>query len=58
MATCKSCGTEDVELVSVKISGKTKRLCEDCVDRLREEAEVAEASETVVQGMMGFRGRR
>jgi len=58
VATCKSCGTEDVELVSVKISGKTKRLCEDCVDRLREEAEVAEASETVVQGMMGFRGRR
>ncbi len=58
MATCKSCGTEDVELVSVKVAGKTKRLCEDCADRLREEAEVAEASETVVQGMMGFRGRR
>jgi len=33
-------------------------LCEDCADRAREEAEVAEASESVVQNMMEFKGRR
>ncbi len=58
MAICKSCGDEADALVSVKVGGKTKKLCEDCADRAREEAEVAEQSETVVQNMMGFKGRR
>jgi hypothetical protein len=58
MPTCKECDNEVDALVSVKIAGKTKKLCEDCADRAREEAEVAEASESVVQGMMGFKGRR
>jgi hypothetical protein len=58
MAVCKECDNEVDKLVSVKIQGKTKKLCEDCADRAREEAEVAEASESVVQGMMGFKGRR
>jgi hypothetical protein len=58
MPTCKSCGDEVDELVSVKVGGKTKKLCEDCADRAREEAEVAEASEGAVQNMMGFKGRR
>jgi ribosome-binding protein aMBF1 (putative translation factor) len=58
MPTCKSCGDEVDSLVTVKVDGKTKKLCEDCADRAREEAEVAEASESVVQNMMGFKGRR
>lgn len=58
MAVCKGCGEEVDSLVSVKVSGKTKKLCEDCADRAREESEVAEESERVVQGMMGFKGRR
>jgi len=58
MATCKACGDEVDELVSVKVAGKVKKLCEDCADRAREQAEVAEASEGVVQDMMGFKGRR
>ncbi len=58
MAVCKACGEEAEALVSVKVDGKTKKLCEDCADRAREAAEVAEASESVVQGMMGFKGRR
>lgn len=58
MATCKQCGDEVDSLVSVKVSGKAKKMCEDCADRLREEGEIAEASESVVQGMMGFKGRR
>jgi ribosome-binding protein aMBF1 (putative translation factor) len=58
MATCKECGDEVDALVPVKVAGKTKKLCEDCADRAREQAEVAEQSEAVVQNMMGFKGRR
>lgn len=58
MPVCKECGDEVDELVRVKIGGRTRKLCEDCADRAREEAEIAEASEGVVQDMMGFRGRR
>lgn len=58
MATCKSCGEDVEQLVTVNVAGKARKLCEDCADRAREEAEVAEASESVVQDMMGFKGRR
>jgi len=58
MPTCKGCDEEVDKVVSVKVDGKAKKLCEDCADREREKQEVAEASEAVVQGMMGFKGRR
>lgn len=58
MAVCKGCGEEAETLVSVKVAGKSKKLCEDCADRAREEGEIAEASEGVIQGMMGYKGRR
>jgi len=58
MPTCKECEDEVDKLVSVKVDGKSRKVCEDCADRMREQAEVAEASESVVQGMMGFKGRR
>ncbi len=58
MATCKECGNEADELKTVKVAGKKKKMCEDCADRVRENAEIAEESESVVQNMMGFKGRR
>jgi hypothetical protein len=58
MPVCRGCGEQVDELVSVKLDGRAKKLCEDCADRAREEYEVAEQSESVVQGMMGFKGRR
>jgi ribosome-binding protein aMBF1 (putative translation factor) len=58
MATCKECGDEADSLVTVKVGGKPRKVCEDCADRAREQAEVAEESEAVVQSMMGFKGRR
>ena len=58
MPTCKECDSEVDKLVSVKQGGKAKKMCEDCADRARENAEIAEESESVVQGMMGFKGRR
>ena len=57
MPLCRGCDEEVDKLVSVKIEGKVKKLCEDCADRAREEAEVAEASEAVVQNMMGYKGK-
>jgi ribosome-binding protein aMBF1 (putative translation factor) len=58
MATCKGCGDEVDELVSVKVDGKTKKLCEDCADSAREQAAVAEESEAVVRKMMEYKGKR
>ena len=58
MPTCKGCGDEVDELQSVKVDGKAKKLCEDCADHAREQGEVAQQSEAVVQNMMGFKGRR
>lgn len=58
MPICKECEDEVDELVAVKVGGRKKKLCEDCAERLQEEAAIAEESESVVQNMMGFKGRR
>jgi hypothetical protein len=58
MATCRECNDEVAKLVTVKVGGKARKVCQDCRDRLREEGEIAEASEGVIQGMMGYKGRR
>ena len=58
MATCRECENEVEKLVSVKVDGKAKKMCDDCADRVREQADIAEESESVVQNMMGFKGRR
>jgi ribosome-binding protein aMBF1 (putative translation factor) len=58
MATCRECDDEVETLVTLKVDGKARKVCEDCADRLREQAEIAEESESVVQNMMGFKGRR
>ena len=58
MPICRECKDEVDRLVSVKVAGKAVKLCADCADRAREGAEVAEASEGVIQGMMGYTGRR
>jgi ribosome-binding protein aMBF1 (putative translation factor) len=58
MPLCKLCENEVDSLVSIKVEGKSKKMCEDCADRAREELEIAEGSEAVVQQMMGFKGRR
>ncbi|MFC1641500.1 hypothetical protein ACFL5O_02250 [Myxococcota bacterium] len=58
MPVCRSCGDDVEELVTVRVNGKNKKLCENCADEAREHAEVAEESEAVVQKMMDFQGRR
>ena len=58
MATCRECNDDVTKLVTVKVGGKPRKVCEDCADRLREEGEIAEASEGVIRGMMEYKGRR
>ncbi len=58
MPTCKACGEEVDELVTVRVDGKTKKLCEDCADEASAGEAIAEESEAAVQQMMGFKGRR
>ena len=58
MPTCHECKDDVDKLVSVKVAGKARKVCADCADRLREADEIAEASEGVIQGMMGYKGRR
>jgi protein-arginine kinase activator protein McsA len=55
---CKECSNEVEELKVVKVGGKRKKMCEDCADRVAQDDAVAQESESVVQGMMGFKGRR
>ena len=58
MPVCKKCGDEVEAPVTVRVGSKRVKLCEDCADRLREAAEIAEESEGVVRNMMGFTGQR
>jgi ribosome-binding protein aMBF1 (putative translation factor) len=58
MPKCNGCGETVDELQTLKVDGKTKKLCEDCADTARAEATVAEESEAAVQQMMGYKGRR
>ncbi len=58
MPVCRSCKDEVDELVSVKAEGRRIKVCEDCAERFVEEAEIAEMSESAMQDMMGYKGRR
>jgi ribosome-binding protein aMBF1 (putative translation factor) len=58
VAECKSCGEEADELVTVKLNGKNKRVCESCAEQVNADEAIKEESEAVVQNMMGFKGRR
>jgi len=58
MQECLSCKDEVDELVSVKAAGRRIKVCEDCAERLSEEAEIAELGESAMQDMMGYKGRR
>jgi ribosome-binding protein aMBF1 (putative translation factor) len=58
MPVCKACGEEVDELVSVKIDGRRKNLCEECAEVVEHGEQMAQESEAAVQQMMGFQGRR
>lgn len=55
---CKECGEDVDELVSVKVAGRGRKVCEDCRQRLNDDHEVASAAESTMQSMMEYKGRR
>jgi len=57
---CRLCKDEmeKEDAKSVKYGKKKIKVCEDCFDRMEEEEMIAEESESVIQDMMGFKGRR
>jgi hypothetical protein len=57
MPTCKECDDEVDELFTMKVDGRKTKLCEECVDRAREEAEIAGEALGAMQNMMGYKGR-
>lgn len=58
MPVCKVCGEEVDEIVSMKIAGRLKKVCEECAEEVEQDAQIAQESEAAVQQMMGFKGRR
>ncbi|MBW2733585.1 MAG: hypothetical protein JRH20_14450 [Deltaproteobacteria bacterium] len=54
---CQRCKEEVDEVFGVKLHGRRKRVCEECVDILREEEEIAGEAESAMQGMMEYKGR-
>lgn len=54
---CKECQEEVEALVTIMVKGRKQKLCEDCADRKREEAEIARDAESAMQGMMEYKGR-
>jgi len=54
---CQDCDDEVDEVTRVKVGRKTLRLCEDCADRWREEAEVADEAQSAMRNMMEYKGR-
>ena len=58
MPKCKGCGEEVDEVFAVVVEGKRKKLCEDCASEVEATEDIARESESVIQNMMGFRGRR
>lgn len=54
---CAECEDEIEEVFRVKVGRKTRKLCEDCADRIREEDEIAGAAESAMQSMMEYKGR-
>ena len=51
-------GNEEVdEVFSVKIRGRNKKLCEECVELAQEEAEIEEGAESAMRDMMGYKGK-
>ncbi|MBN2340831.1 MAG: hypothetical protein JXX29_12675 [Deltaproteobacteria bacterium] len=60
MPTCRICKDEfeKEDMVTIKWGGRKVKVCEDCAERAEEEELIAEESESVVQNMMGFKGRR
>lgn len=54
---CKECGEDVDQLVKTRSEGKTVKVCEDCADRLAQDAEIGREAEGVIGRAMEYKGR-
>ena len=55
---CKQCGEETDQLVKARSEGKVVKVCEDCADRLAQDAEIGREAEGVIGRAMEYKGGR
>ncbi len=53
---CADCGDEIDEVVKVKVGRRTLKLCEDCADVRREQAEIEGGAQAAMMDMMEWKG--
>jgi len=58
MPVCRECQEEVEELVSVKVDGRSKKLCEDCAERVSAQEEIGEETRSAMRDMMGWKGSK
>lgn len=54
---CKQCGNAVEELHTIRVRGRERRVCEECFDRMEQDAEIEDAATGAMREMMGYRGR-
>lgn len=57
MATCFDCEDELDDVFKMKVAKKTIKLCEDCYDVRKEQAEIDGEAQATMMDMMGWKGR-
>lgn len=53
---CQECHEETDELTRVKVEGKNRKLCEDCLELWNEQQEIAAEAGRAMRGMMEYKG--
>ncbi|MCP4498441.1 MAG: hypothetical protein GY822_00545 [Deltaproteobacteria bacterium] len=54
---CTDCKEDVDEVTPVKVGRRTLKLCEDCLELSEEQDEIAGEAQSVIQGMMEYKGR-
>ena len=55
---CSDCQEDVDEVTKVKVGRRTLKLCEDCYEIREEQDAIGAEAESVMQGMMEYKGRR
>lgn len=54
---CRGCEEEVDEVFTIKVRGRNKKLCEECLEVAQEEAEIEDSANSAMKDMMGFKGK-
>jgi hypothetical protein len=54
--TCQECGEEVDEVFRMKVKGKMRKLCEECVEVIQEEQEIASEAQGMMRNLMEYKG--